>query len=76
MQQQPNDHVRLAHSHVCAALEGLERTIHEAYADAAYDARITNYGNICARRTLLHRIRADLALVQQSVSSPSVLAAD
>jgi|LakMenE01Jun11ns_1017448.scaffolds.fasta_scaffold6531651_1 hypothetical protein len=76
MPQPPDDHIRLALAHVSAACEGLERTIHEAYADAAYDARITAYGNICAKRALLQRIRADLNLLQRSVSAPGLLAAE
>jgi hypothetical protein len=76
MPQPPDDHIRLALAHVSAAVEGVERTIHEAYADAAYDARITAYGNICAKRALLQRIRADLNLLQRSVSAPGLLAAE
>lgn len=37
---------------------------------------ISNYGNICAKRTLLHRIRGDLNLLHRSVSAPGLLAAD
>ena len=76
MPQPPDDHIRLALAHVSAAIEGVEATVHEAYADAAYDARISAYGNICARRVLLQRVRADLTLLPRSVSTPGVLAAD
>jgi hypothetical protein len=76
MQQSSDDHIRLALGHVCAALQGLEGSIHEAYAEAAYKSRISNYGNICAKRTLLHRVHADLRLLERSVSAPGVLAAD
>jgi hypothetical protein len=76
MPQPPDDHIRLALAHVSAAVEGVERTIHEAYADAAYDARITAYGNICAKRALLQRVRADLNLLHRSVSAPGVLASE
>lgn len=76
MQQLPDDHIRLALTHVSSAIQGIERSVHEAYADAAYDARISAYGNICAKRALLQRIRADLTLLQRSISAPGVLASE
>lgn len=76
MPQPPDEHIGLALAHVSAAIEGLERTIHEAYAGAAYDARITNYGNACAKRILLQRIRGDLSLLNRSVSASGLLASD
>lgn len=76
MQQLPDDHIRLALAHVSSAIQGIERSVHKAYADAAYDARISAYGNICAKRVLLQRIRADLTLLQRSISAPGVLASE
>lgn len=70
----PDEHIRLAHAHVSAALESFERTAWDAYAEAAYNARLTNYGNHCAKRVLLQRIRSDLSLLQRSVSAPGLLA--
>lgn len=70
----PDEHIRLALTHVSAALEGFERTAADAYAEAAYNARLTNFGNHCAKRVLLQRIRSDLSLLQRSVSAPGLLA--
>ena len=76
MPQPPDDHIRLALGHVCAAIERLEGSVHQAYAEAAYELRISNYGNVCAKRTLLQRVRSDLKLLERSVSTPGVLADD
>lgn len=76
MPQPPDDHIRLALGHVCAAIERLEGSVHKAFEDAAYELRITNYGNVCAKRILLQRIRSDLKLLERSVSAPGVLAND
>jgi hypothetical protein len=75
MQQPPDEHIRLALAHVRAAIEGIEATAHNAYADAAFDARITAYGHLCAKRVLLQRISGDLGLLERSVSASSLLAA-
>jgi len=74
MQQPPDEHIRLALTHVSAALEGIERTAADAYAEAAFNARLNNFGNHCAKRVLLQRIRSDLSLLQRSVSAPGLLA--
>ena len=72
----PDEHIRLAHAHVCDAIRGIESTAADAYAEAAYNARLTHFGNHCAKRVLLQRIRADLKLLQRSVSAPGLLAAE
>ena len=72
----PDEHIRLAHTHVCDAIAGIEATTADAYAEAAFNARLSNYGNHCAKRALLQRIRADLTLLQRSVSASGVLAAE
>jgi len=76
MPQSPDEHIRLAHAHVCNAIQGVEATAADAYAEAAYNARITNYGSHCAKRALLQRIRSDLQLLQRSVSAAGVLATE
>jgi hypothetical protein len=72
----PDEHIRLAHAHVCDAIRAVEATAADAYAEAAYNARLTYFGNHCAKRALLQRIRADLNLLQRSVSAPGLLAAE
>jgi len=68
-----NDHIRLALKHVCRAIEGYESTAADAYAEAAFDARLVNFGNHCAHRVLLQRIKHDLSLLDRSVSAPGLL---
>jgi DNA-binding LytR/AlgR family response regulator len=76
MPQPADDHIGLALAHVSAALEGFERTAADAYAEAAFNARLTSYGNHCAKRALLQRISADLKLLHRSVSAPGLLVPD
>ena len=72
----PDEHIRLAHAHVCDAIRAIESTGADVYAEAAFNARLTYFGNHCAKRVLLQRIRSDLKLLQRSVSSPGLLATD
>lgn len=71
-----------AHDDINAALEAVSRAIaaiesveYDTYAEAAFDVRITAYGNHCARRVLLQQARSILALLARSISTPSVLGA-
>jgi len=76
MPQPADDHIRIALGHVCRAIESYESAASDAYAEAAYNARLINYGNHCAKRVLLQRIKHDLALLNRSVSAPGLLGAD
>jgi hypothetical protein len=76
MPYQANDSIRLALAHVCNAIAAYESSSAETYAEAAYNARLVNFGNHCAHRVLLQRIKHDLSLLNRSVSAPGLLGAD
>lgn len=55
-----DDHLGIALDHITTALSQLSEDDHEAFAQAAYELRITRYGTHCRRKALLQRIHADL----------------
>lgn len=55
-----DDHLGIALNHVTTALSQLSEDDHQAFAQAAFELRITRYGNHCRRKALLQRIHADL----------------
>jgi hypothetical protein len=55
-----DDHLDHALHHITTALSQLSEDDHEAFAQAAYELRITRYGSHCRRKALLQRIHADL----------------
>jgi hypothetical protein len=55
-----DDHLGIALNHVTTALSQLSEDEHQAFAQAAYELRITQYGSHCRRKDLLQRIHADL----------------
>ena len=67
----PHEHLLLAQLHINDAIEGLE--INQAFAAAAFESRITQYGHICAQRALLLRIQNDLTTILRSRSSSSLV---
>lgn len=73
MQSGPDEQIRLALAHVCSAIEAYEASASDAYADAAFNARLSNYGNLCAKRILLQRVRSDLSLLARSVHRANLL---
>lgn len=76
MKSPADDHIRSALSAVSAAIADLEAAQADAYAEAAFDCRITAYGNLCARRVLLQQARSILSLLARSIPAPHLLAAD
>ena len=56
-----DDHLGIALNHVTTALSQLSEDEHQAFAQAAYELRITQYGSHCRRKALLQRIHADLS---------------
>ena len=75
-QPQPHDDIQLALAAVSRAIAAVEAVEHEAYSDAAQQARITAYGNHCARRVLLQQAKSILGLLARSLSTAGVLGAD
>lgn len=55
-----DDHLDFALFHITTALSQLSEDEHEAFAQAAYELRITRYGSHCRRKAILQRIHADL----------------
>jgi hypothetical protein len=55
-----DEHLHCALDHITSALSQLSEDDHEAFAQAAYELRITRYGSHCRRKALLQRIHADL----------------
>ena len=55
-----NDHLALALHHLTAALQRLEDHEHNVFAQAAFESRITAYGNHCRRHAVLKHITRDL----------------
>lgn len=55
-----DDHLDIALNHITTALSQLSEDEHEAFAQAAYELRITRYGSHCRRKAILQRIHADL----------------
>ena len=55
-----DDHLGIAFNHITTALSQLSEDDHEAFAQAAFELRITRYGTHCRRKALLQRIHADL----------------
>ena len=63
-----DDHLHHALHHVTTALGQLSEDDHHAFAQAAFELRITSYGTHCRRKALLQRIHADLhCLVNEAV---------
>lgn len=67
----PHEHLLLAQLHINDAIEGLE--INQAFAAAAFESRITQYGHICAQRALLLRIQNDITVILGSRSTSSLV---
>ena len=67
----PHEHLLLAQLHINDAIEGLE--INQAFAAAAFESRITQYGHICAQRAILLRIENDLTAILRSRSASSLV---
>jgi hypothetical protein len=55
-----DDHLHCALHHITTALSQLSEDDHEAFAQAAFELRITSYGSHCRRKALVQRIHADL----------------
>jgi hypothetical protein len=55
-----DDHLALALHHISAAIERLEDHEHNVFAQAAFESRITAYGNHCRRHAVLQHIARDL----------------
>lgn len=55
-----DDHLSLAYQHISHAIEQLERRESDVFAQAAFESRITAYGNHCRRHALLKHIANDL----------------
>lgn len=53
-----HDHIEHAERHIQAALDGIN--LNDAYRTAAFDGRITNYGNRVITADRLRRIQRDL----------------
>lgn len=65
-----DEHLHSALDHVTTALSQLSEDDHEAFAQAAYELRITRYGSHCRRKALIQRIHADLlCLVNETVDA-------
>lgn len=56
--QSLHDHIEHAERHIQAALDGIN--LNDAYRTAAFDGRITNYGNRVITVDRLRRIQRDL----------------
>lgn len=70
---QPHDDIHAALAAVSRAIAAIESVQHHSYADAALEGRLSAYGNLCARRALLHQARSILSLLARSLSAPGVL---
>ena len=55
-----DEHLHCALHHITTALSQLSEDDHEAFAQAAFELRITSYGSHCRRKALVQRIHADL----------------
>lgn len=71
--EQPShhEHILLALVHINECIAGID--LDEAFRLAAFESRITQYGNACSQRSILLRIQSDLKALALSHRTPSVV---
>lgn len=65
-----DDHIHHALHHVTTALSQLSEDDSNVFAQAAFELRITSYGDHCRRKAILQRIHADLCCLVQEAADP------